>query len=264
MKLGLSNLAWPGADAFDRLAALGAAGIEVAPTRIAPWDALTPATLAAYRRAAEAAGLTIPSLQSIFYGLPGAQLLGDTAAFAAMREHMRRVAVIAASLGARIAVFGAPNNRRRFALPEPDAEALAAERLHALGDIAAPAGLTIALEPVPPEYGGDTLTHAAAALRVVQAAAHPAVRLHLDTACALLAHDSIAAAIAAAGPTLAHFHAQEPGLAPFATPRAEHQAAATALRAAAYPGWIILEMREQPNPWPAIEQALQYARPTYA
>ena len=263
MKLAVSNLAWSDPATLPRLAASGVAGIEIAPTRIAPWDSLTPATLAACRHAAEAANLAICSLQAIFYGVPGAQLLGDDAGFAAMAGHLRHVAAIAAALGARIAVFGAPNNRRRHALGEPAATALATARLRRLGDIAAPAGLAIALEPVPPAYGGDFLPCASDVVRLVDAVAHPAIRVHLDTGCALLAADPIAPAIHQAGPALAHFHAQEPGLGPFAAPRAEHQAAAAALRDINYPGWVVLEMREQPDPWPALEQAIRHARAIY-
>ena len=43
MRLAISNLAWPSAQddiVFDRLARLGVSGVEVAPTRLAAWDAL--------------------------------------------------------------------------------------------------------------------------------------------------------------------------------------------------------------------------------
>ncbi len=265
MRLGVSNLAWATEDtpaAFDRLAALGVDGIEVAPTRIAGWDALGEGEVAAYRRRAEAAGLRVASLQAVFFGQPGAQLLADAASFRAMAEHMRRVAGIAAGLGAGVAVFGAPRNRGRGALAEADAEALAAERLRRLGDVAQEAGLVIGVEPVPARYGADCLLRAEAVRRVVAACGHGAVRTHLDSACAMLAGDSISAEIAATGAGLAHYHAAEPDLGGFGRPACPHAAAGAALRAASYGGWVVVEMREHGG-LPAVEAAVRFAQRAY-
>ena len=268
MKLGISNLAWaPEADAGarDLLPGLGVHGIEVALTRIAAWDTLTPARLAAYRRAWSDAGLAMSSLQAIFFDRPEAQLLGDAAGFEAMAEHLRAVAAHAAILGAGVAVFGAPRNRTRGPRPLPEAEALAAERLHALGDIAARGNLVLGIEPVPAPYGSDFMQHAADMLRVVAACAHPNVRPHLDTACVGLAGDDIAAAIADAGPALAHYHAAEPGLRRFDAPAPAHATAAAALALTGYDGWVVIEMRQQDDDGlAAVAEAARFAAATYA
>ena len=203
---------------MQRLAALGVAGVEVAPTRIAGWDRLRAAEISAFRRTAADAGLQVSSLQAVFYGRPELQLLGDAASFRAMAEHMRVVAAAGAGLGAGVAVFGAPRNRRRGGMAEGDAESLGAERLRVLGDVAADAGLVIGIEPVPPSYGADFLLHAASVRRLVAACGHRAVRTHLDTACAALAGDRIEAEIAATGAGLAHFHIAEPELGGFTAP----------------------------------------------
>ena len=92
---------------------------------------------------AAAAGPRIPSLQALFLGRPGNQLMGDAAAFGTPAEHTRR---IARTLGADAAVFGAPHNRIRGVVPEAGAEDLAAARLRTLGDIAQAAGPAIALQ----------------------------------------------------------------------------------------------------------------------
>lgn len=265
----MSNLAWAPADtpaALDRLAALGVQGIEAAPTRIAGWDDLTEGALAGYRRQAAAAGLQIPSLQALFFGRPGDQLLGDAAAFGTMAEHARRIAGMAGTLGAGIAVFGAPRNRTRGALPEADAEDLAAVRLHILGHIAQAAGLVIALEPVPACYGADFLLRAADVRRLVRRCGHPAIRTHLDSACVVLAGDGLADEIAATGSGeggLAHYHIAEPGLGPFDAPSCPHAAAGDALRQAGYAGWLVIEMREQPGGLAAVETAVRLAWQAY-
>lgn len=264
--LGVSNLAWAPeqtTDALALLARLGVRGVEAAPSRIAAWDRLDAAAVAEYRRRVEGAGLRLCSLQAILFGRPELQLLADEAAFLAMAEHMRRVAAVAHGLGAGVAVFGAPHNRTRGGLTMAAAEALAAERLHVLGDIADAAGLTIGLEPVPAQYGADFMLLAADVRRVVDLCGHPAVRTHLDCACVILGGGDIGTEIAATGAGLAHYHIAEPELGNFDAPVCAHGEAAAALAAMAYAGWAVIEMREQPSGLAAVERAVRFAHGTY-
>ncbi len=266
MRLGVSNLAWAPeqtAEALGLLAWLGAEGVEVAPTRIAAWERLSTATVTQYRALVEDAGLRVCSLQAILFGRPRDQLLADQPAFLAMAEHMRQVTDVAQLLGARVAVLGAPRNRNRGALSLHDAEALAAERLRVLGDIAAPAGLTIGLEPVPAQYGADFLLRASDVRRVVALVGHPSVRTHLDCACVMLSGDDIGAEVAATGAGLAHYHIAEPELGPFTAPVCAHGCSAAALAAIDYAGWAVIEMREQPDGLDAVDRAVRFARQTY-
>ncbi len=246
-RLGVSNLAWPAeaeAEALALLAARGAHGVEVAPTRIAPWDELTAQRLSSFRQGCERAGLSVSSLQAIFYLRPEASLLGDAAGFAAMAEHVRRVAGIAHALGAGVAVFGAPNSRLRGALSPAEAMQRGAERLHRLGALAEAGALTLAIEPVPALYGADFLQRACEVVEIVRRTDHPRVRAHLDTACVELGGDDIAGAIREAAPLLAHYHVAEPRLGPFAAPLGHHAEAGAALDAIGYAGWVVIEMRE--------------------
>lgn len=266
MKLGVSNLAWPDGEeerALALLAARGAAGVEVAPTRIAPWEDLTAARLGAFRGRCAASGLAVSSLQAIFFQRPEASLLGEAPGFEAMAEHVRRVAGIAQALGAQRAVFGAPKNRLRGTLAADAAMRLAVERLRRLGDIATLGGLILGIEPVPPAYGADFLNRACEVIELVQLTDHPAIRVHLDTACVGMARDDIAEAIAAAGSLLAHFHIAEPQLGPFEAPVCSHPAASAALRATGYKGWAVIEMRETPDSLRSVERALAYASACY-
>jgi len=247
-KLGVSNLAWPAraeTAALTMLAERGAQGVEVAPTRIAPWDEITPQRLADFRHGCTQAGLVVSSLQAIFYGRPDASLLGDEAGFSAMGEQVRRIAGIAHALGAGVAVFGAPNNRLRGALAPEEAMRRGAERLRRLGDLAAAGGVVLGMEPVPPVYGADFLNH--------------------DTACVSLAGDDVSVAIRAAAPLLAHYHVAEPQLGPFTRPVCDHALAGATLDAVGYAGWVVIEMREVEGPdrLDAIATALDYARAHY-
>lgn len=266
-RLGVSNLAWPAeaeGRAFELLAGHGAEGVEVAPTRIAAWDALTPARLAAFRQGCEASGLSVSSLQAVFFGKPEAALLGDAPAFAAMCEHMRVLAGIAGALGARVAVFGAPKSRLKGALSDHDAMALAAGRLRTLGDLAAAGGLTLGMEPVPPVYGADFLNRARDIVAIVEQTGHPNVRAHLDTACVTLGGDDPAQAIRAAAPLLAHYHMAEPELGPFDSPTCDHAGAGRALHEVGYDNWVVIEMKQSGGDGlAAVATAIAFARSHY-
>ncbi len=266
-RIALSNLAFPAAEAPRLLAALaaeGLAGVEVAPTRLGPWEAMTPAAVAAHRAELAALGLAVPSLQAILFGAEGVALLGDAAAFDRLLDHLRRVAAIGAGFGAGIAVFGSPRQRSRGALPAAEAFALGAERLRRAAELCiAEGGPALGLEPVPAAYGGDFLETAAEVLAMVRAVDHPGLRVHLDTGCVLLGGGEIGAAVRAAAPWLAHFHAAEPQLGPFAAPVADHAGAAAALAETGYAGWVSIEMREAPDWAEAVPAAFRTVRAAY-
>ncbi len=266
-RLALSNLAFPHesrATLLPRLAAGGLRGIEVAPTRIAPWAELDAVRLGAYRRDLSAMGLEIPSLQALLFGVEDVALLGPREAFERMVAHLRLVARVGHTLGATVGVFGSPRQRSRGTLPTDAAFSLGAERLR----IAAQAvwdegGLMLALEPVPAAYGGDFLEHWQDVLAMVRMVSHPGLRLHLDTACVLLGGGDIAEAVRSGAAELGHFHVAEPKLACFDTPLASHAPAAVALGESGYGGWIAIEMLEAAAPHLAAEAAVSFALQVY-
>ena len=266
-RLSVSNLAW-GVDHHKQvltlLAGLGVRGVEVAPTRIAPWADLSPDRLRRYRSEVEAAGLSISSLQAIFFGVEEARLLHDSLAFEAMSEQFRLVAEIGAILGAEIAVYGAPRTRMRGNMSHESARGIAMERFSVLGDIAQSFGVSIGIEPIPGAYGGDFLTSAFEVIEFVRELRHPFVRLHLDTGCVLLAGDKIDEAIRGGIPWLRHFHVSEPQLGDFTAPTAQHGLASASLRHTGYEHWIAIEMIEQDvNPIEALSTAIRFAMTTY-
>ncbi len=267
MRLAISNLAWPSAldeVVFERLARLGVSGVEVAPTRLGAWDTLSHSLLADYRARIEAAGLVVSSLQAVLFGRPEFQLLGKGAPFEELREHMRNVAEIGAMLGAGVLVFGAPRNRLLGGMELESAWQCARERLHALGEITFPAGVTIGIEPVPAAYGGEFLTSWSDVLRMVTDVNHPGVRVHLDTGCVALGGGLIDEAIMASQGMLTHFHAAQPQLGDFADPLPNHGPAAAALHDVGYNRWISIEMREQQEePLREAERAVRVVREIY-
>ncbi|OLP52779.1 hypothetical protein BJF92_07270 [Rhizobium rhizosphaerae] len=245
MKLGLSNLAFeqePAAPALEALAAAGFSGLEVAPTRIAPWDELTDQRLADYAGNLARFGLGVSSLQAIFFGAEGVELLGAPDAFERMRRHIHLVGRVGQALGARRAVFGAPRQRRRGELTVAQAFDLGRERLADLAEVAAHYDLVLGLEPVPQSYGCDFLDRWTQMRQMVEAVGHRGLGIHLDTSCVELSGDSIVEAIEGCAGRIVHFHAAEPDLRGFDAPVADHPGAAAALRAQGYDGWVVVEM----------------------
>lgn len=268
MRLSVSNLAIPaaaGRPEWRALAEAGVQGVEVAPTRWAPWADLDAPCLARHRAEIEAEGLRVSSLQAIFFGVDGLSLLGPREAFELMLSHTARLGAVGAALGAGVAVFGAPRQRARGGLSPKDAVALGTERLHALAATAWKEGVCIGLEPVPADYGNDFLPSWQEVLAMVQAIGHPGLRVHLDVSCVTLGGGGIAEAVRVCAPFLVHYHAAEPKLAAFSSPVAPHAAASEALALSGYQGWVAIEMLEQADaPMSALLEAVAFVRRRYA
>lgn len=265
MPLAISNILWnPEQEAAALVAAkaAGADGIEVAPSRIAPWDAQTPAAAIAYRAKLADHGLAIPSMQALLFGVPDVALLADTASYQRLADHLARVADIAAALGARVLVFGAPKQRLRGTLDASAANALAAERLRLIGAALHQHGVVLGIEPVPAAYGADFLHNVTEVAALVRQVNHLAIRLHLDTGALHLAGEDVAVATANAD-ILCHVHLSRPQLAPLTEALPLDAQLAPALQAMPYRGWLSIEIGPQAEPLPVIATALPLARTLY-
>ena len=264
MRVSVSNIAWPGEmdeAAYALLAGAGVRGIEVAPTRVWPgWEGMTAESVRAVRERMEGAGLRVSSLQAVLFQKPELQMFGEGEAFA---EHLRYCAGLAAALGAGAVVLGAPKNRDRGTLSEEEAFARAVEVLRPVAETYAEAGVALCVEANPEQYACNFVTRGAEAAALVRAVGSMGLRLHLDTACAALARESIAELVRENGDVLAHFHASEPMLGDFATPSEEHARAAEALRAVGYEGWVAVEMRAQEDALASLQVAVEFAMRTY-
>lgn len=268
LRLAISNIAWDPAE-DDAVAAVlrrhGVTGVEIAPTkwRADPLNA-SPAEVASYRSSWEDRGLQVVSLQSLLFGRPDLQLFGDDATRAAFTGYLRRTIDLAAQLGARALVFGSPKNRLRGGLPLSDATTIASELLLRLGEHAHAHGAALCIEANPPGYGCDFITTTAEAADLCRLINHPGVRVNADLGGMTMAAEEPTAAIRYAAPCIAHFHASEPDLAPLGS-AADHRAAASALRAIDYRGWISIEMRAAGagGNVAAVDAALTRARSLY-
>src|SRR6185436_13316706 len=112
-------------------------------------------------------GFEITGMQALLFGSSGLNLFGPPEVKAAMLARLAAVCRIGAGVGATRFVFGSPKNRDRGELDEVQAVEMAIPFFRSLGDIAAPHGVTICLEPNPPRYGANFMTTAASTAAVV-------------------------------------------------------------------------------------------------
>jgi sugar phosphate isomerase/epimerase len=271
VNLAVSNIAWdPRQD--GRIAELlrreGVGGVEIAPTkwRDRPLEASS-ADVASYRRAWEDRGLPIVSIQSLLFGRPDLQLFGDARGRADMLGYLRRVIELGAALGARALVFGSPKNRLRGSLQMADALEIAASFFRNLGEHARQHGVMVCLEANPPAYGCDFITTTAEAVDLCLVVNHPAIRLNADLGGMTMSSEDVRSTLRAAASFVGHVHASEPNLAELGT-LADHGAAAEALEAIGYRGWVSIEMRaasgaDDDEGMAAVERAVRRAKEAY-
>jgi len=252
MKLAVSNIAFAPEDrlaAYAMLRRRGIEGLEIAPGLLfadardpfAPSDAECAEALAPIADA----GLQLVSMQSLLFGVQGAELFGDADARARFRDGMERAIALAGRLAIPAIVFGSPRQR---IVPDDMAMADALDRARAefahLGAAAASAGTCILIEANPAAYGTNFLNSIDQAAAFVARVDHPGIGLILDVGSLHLNAefdriDTIASRHAAA---IRHVHVSEPDLAPAPASVDHGRRIFGALRAIGYDRWVSIEM----------------------
>ena len=251
--LAVSNIAWSYRNRLDAYAILrdhGFGGLEIAPgllfaeeaTPFAPSSAGVSARLAEL----EKAGLRLVSMQSLLFGVEGAEVFGPPASVDRLKAGLTQAILLAGRLGIPNLVFGSP--RQRVVPPgwnlDDQIERMRAV-FHPLGDLAAANGTVIAMEPNPAEYGTNFMTDIPSTLDMVKAIAHPAVTLNFDLGALHMTNalDKIDTYIAASAPHLSHVHISAPFLGPAPTSVEEAAVVFESLAGIGYAGAISIEMK---------------------
>jgi sugar phosphate isomerase/epimerase len=265
VNLAISNLAWDltSDDFLNKLSRLNVTGIEVAPTKLASWDKLSQKDVLNCRLKFEEFGISIPSFQSILFGKPNLQFLGDDTNFRQLCEHINFVSGLANLAGAKILVFGAPKNRLLLNYSLDQAFDISLTRFSVLANIAYNNNVSIALEAVPSLYGSNFLLSYTDTLEIVKKVSHPGLKFHLDSGCTFLNGDDLGKAIINTNEYISHFHVSEPYLDGFTNPHDYHISAANSLRYIAYKNWICIEMLNSSGNFINIETAINYVKKNY-
>ena len=258
MKCAVSNIAWAPAQDEEMYAFLqknGFSGLEIAPTRLfpeAPYDHLQEAALFA-RRLKERFGLTIPSMQSIWYGRTE-RLFGTAAEYESLLAYTKKAVDFAAAIGCPSLVFGCPKNR---VLPEGSSDETALRFFGEAGAYAAPEGVALALEANPPLYGTNYLNHTADVFAAAAKCASAGVSVNLDMGAILAQQEALSLTKEEVG-LISHVHISEPGLLPVEA-RPLHTALAQQLCRCGYQNFISLEMGSA-APLARVQQAALYVK----
>jgi sugar phosphate isomerase/epimerase len=266
VRLAVSNLAWPRSD-DEAVAGIlqeeGCRGVEVALTKAWPEPLRVPdAEVDRYRRWWEQRELPIVALQALLFGRPDLVLFGPAQVRRELLSYLGRIMEIGARLGAGALVFGSPKNRRRGELVRDEALRVATEFFTEAAGAAERAGVVLAIEPNPPQYGCDFVTTIREAVELCTRVDHPAFRVHADVGGLTLSGED-PRALATGASLLAHSHVSEPHLVEIGTGGADHESAAAAFAAGGYDGWLSIEMREEEGAEERVRRAVRRARAAY-
>ncbi|WP_425084678.1 sugar phosphate isomerase/epimerase family protein [Ruegeria profundi] len=267
MKYAVSNIAWSASDrlkAYAKLQAAGITGLEIAPGLLFsmaddPFDP-TEAEIALVQNELDRFGLSLVSMQSLLFGVEGAELFGDAYERAAFEQGLMRAIKLAGRLGIPNLVLGSPKQRQRPSGMEPNAAIdKAIEILTPLADAAAFAGTKIAMECNPAEYGTNFLTTPDETLAFVKRANHAAIMLNFDVGATLLTgtFDHVMDQLIAAGPVLNHVHISEPYLSPAPANPQDAAKVLQTLETLEYQHVVSIEMRQPQDGLAGLDTALE-------
>ncbi len=252
-RLAISNIAWRPDERltiYRLLAERGVSGLEIAPGLTFPEgdDPFRPSELevARFRSECEGYGLTPVSMQSLLFGVTGASLFGGPAERGAFEAGVASAIALAERLEAPNLVLGSPANRViPPGMARTDAETIACAALQRLGQAAQAAGVTLALEPNPVEYGTNFLNTMTETLAFADRVDHPAITVNFDLgALHMNGEFPAAAALFRQGARrISHVHISEPHLTPAPRSAAGVMALASAAIDVGYAGWFSIEMR---------------------
>ena len=183
MKLSISHIAWPPEKEefyLRRLKGYGCTGLEIAPNRL--WAeplAASQTERLSFKRRVQACGQEIVALHALLYQRSDLGLFREPEVEARTIAYLQGLCGLAADLGAKVLVFGSPQNRRRGVLAFDEAMAQAARFFFRIACTAAAEGVRLCIEPLGPGET-DFISTAREGLALVEMVNHPGFGLHLD------------------------------------------------------------------------------------
>lgn len=272
MKFAICNETYqdlPHEKVCEDIAGCGYDGIEIAPYTIDP-DPLriTEAQAEAAGKVAHDAGLEVVGLHWLLVRPEGDPLhltTPDDTVRQRTAEYAQHLARLCAAMGGTVMVWGSPKQRN----VEPgesyeDAKKRAVDVLRQICEVAGPLGVTIALEPLPPETETNFMTTAEETVGIIHAVDHPACRLHLDVKAMSSETKPIPRIIDESRAELVHVHANDPNLRGPGFGEVDFVPIAEALKKAAYSRYVSVEVFDyRPDGHTIAAQSLEYLKRTF-
>ncbi|MEX1308382.1 MAG: sugar phosphate isomerase/epimerase family protein [Eubacteriales bacterium] len=241
MKLSISNIAWDWADDAEILAhivASGFSGIEVAPTRVIsenPYDHLDKAN--DFYNKITALGLSIPSMQSIWFGRTERVFFGD-AERASLLDYSKKAIDFAEVLHCENLVFGSPKNR---VLADKKERAAGLDMIAKIGEYAAKKDTVFAIEANPAIYNTNFINRTDEAFALVREIGQKGLGVNVDMGTVIENGEDIGL-LEENMDLINHVHISEPYLA-VPKKRELHRELAQLLRANGYHRFVSIEMK---------------------
>ncbi|MBS7526802.1 sugar phosphate isomerase/epimerase [Fusibacter paucivorans] len=243
MKLSISNIAWSENDeaVYAILKQSGFQGLEIAPTRlfpISPYEALDSAS-AFSQQLFDTYGLTIPSMQSIWYGR-GERIFQNQQSQQLLIDYTKSAIDFAAAIQCKSLVFGNPKQRNRMP-GDLDNVAFFFENI---ANAAQKKDVIIALEANPSIYGTNMFNSTQDVIAFVREINHPALKINLDVGTMIVNNEQVNI-LTDHVDIIQHVHISEPYLAPIEA-RPLHDALIRLLMNGGYDGFLSIEMKTPP------------------
>jgi D-psicose/D-tagatose/L-ribulose 3-epimerase len=269
MRISISNIAWE--TTFDEqicdiLRRHGIDAIDIAPGKYFPdFAAASAEHIASVRSWWEQRGIEIIGMQSLLFGTQDLNLFSAPDVQQRMLDHLQEVSRIADGLNARRLVFGSPRNRDRSGLSNEQAFDQATSFFQRLAEVAQLHEVTICLEPNPECYGSNFMTSSAETAAVVEAVAHPAIRMQFDTGALSINGESPSTICSEFRTLIGHVHASEPQLVPVGTGATDHPASAASLQKFFPDAPVTIEMltNSTDDPMAAVEASVEFVVACY-
>lgn len=241
MKLSVSNIAWRAEtdeEMYKLLRDTGFQGLEIAPTRIfaqSPYDRLDEASAFA-SELKEKYGLSIPSIQSIWYGRKEC-IWGSESEREILAGYTKKAVDFAAAVNCSNLVFGCPRNRN---IPENGNAETAHDFFKDIGDYAHGRGTCIGLEANPPIYNTNFINTTKEAIDLIKETGSDGLKLNLDLG-TMICNDEGLDILKGNEDLINHVHISEPGLS-VVKERKIHLELKDMLEEAGYTGFVSVEM----------------------
>jgi D-psicose/D-tagatose/L-ribulose 3-epimerase len=247
LTLSISNIAWnreSDEEVGQFLKDRGVSNIEIAPTKYLPGaPRCSDKEVLEIKKIWNSHGISISSMQSIFFGHENLQLVEEGQSHELLRMFFLEWGRIGHLLGSGVMVLGGPKNRllgRRHLQAAIEAFHKFIIRLEAEWIW----NHKIAFESNPSEYGCEFVTTTSESIKLVEGINSPILGWNLDTACTVLGGEDPLLVLNSGKGLPMHVHLSAPNLAPLNHSLLEiNKAVVKELSLLHYKGFVTLEMR---------------------